>query len=325
MPELPEVEVIRRDLAPVVVGRTIESVKLTAPRLTRRGGTPEAVEAALAGRTVRVLRRRGKFLLFDLDGEASLVVRLGMTGQLRWSANGEGFRPDTHTHAQIVLGPPALGDGEVCAAACAESPRPRGGVRVRGRDGSRGQTPSPPPSPSSREREKEWGSGVLYYRDVRKFGEVFLLPTAEVDRRLRIGREPLDPAFGPEDLFRLCRSEARIKALLLDQTKLAGVGNIYADEALFRAGIRPTRRARRVTRAQARHLLRALRAVLQAGIRHRGSSISDYRDASGNPGRFVRFHRVYHRHGQPCPRCGNPIRRIWLGQRGTHFCPTCQR
>lgn len=273
MPELPEVEVIRRDLASAVVGRTIESAKLTAPRLTRRGGTPQAVEAALAGRTVRALRRRGKFLLFDLDGEESLVVRLGMTGQLRWSVNGEGFRPDAHTHVQIVFAP----------------------------------------------------SGVLSYRDVRKFGEMFLLPTAEVDRRLRIGREPLDPAFGPADFFRLCRSEARIKALLLDQTKLAGVGNIYADEALFRAGIRPTRRARRVTRAQAVRLLRALRAVLQAGIRHRGSSISDYRDASGNPGRFVRFHRVYHRHGQPCPRCGSPIRRIWLGQRGTHFCPTCQR
>ena len=178
---------------------------------------------------------------------------------------------------------------------------------------------------AAREREKEFGSGVLFYRDVRKFGELFVLPTAAVERRLRIGREPLDPSFGPEDLFRLCRADTRIKTLLLDQRKLAGVGNIYADEALFRAGICPTRRARTVTRAQAARLLRALRAVLEAGIRHRGSSISDYRDASGRPGRFVRFHRVYHRHGLPCPRCGTPIRQIRLSQRSTHFCPRCQR
>jgi formamidopyrimidine-DNA glycosylase len=151
-----------------------------------------------------------------------------------------------------------------------------------------------------------------------------VLPSAEVERRLHIGREPLDPRFSPEDLFRLCRADTRIKTLLLDQRKLAGVGNIYADEALFRAGIRPTRRARTVTRRETARLLRALRAVLQAGIRHRGSSISDYRDASGKPGRFVRFHRVYHRHGLPCPRCGTPIRRVRISQRSTHFCPACQ-
>ena len=273
MPELPEVEVIRRDLAPAVVGRTIRKVRLTAARLTRRGGTPRALEAALAGRTVRALRRRGKWLLFDLAGGESLAVRLGMTGQLRWAEDGRGFEPDAHTHVRLEFVPP----------------------------------------------------GVLYYRDVRKFGEMFLLPTAEVEGRLRIGREPLDPTFGPEDLFRLSRADTRVKALLLDQTKLAGVGNIYADEALFRAGIRPTRRARTLTRAQAARLLRALRAVLRGGIRHRGSSIADYRDASGSPGRFGRFHRVYHRHGRPCLRCGAPIRQVRIAQRSTHFCPRCQR
>jgi len=272
MPELPEVEVIRQDLLSRVVGRTLESAKLTEPRLTRRCGTPASVEAVLAGRTVRALRRRGKFLLFDLTGDVTLVVRLGMTGQLRWAENGGGFRPDAHTHLQLVFAP----------------------------------------------------HGVLYYRDIRKFGEVFLLPTGDVGQTLRIGREPLDPALRPRDLFRLCRATARIKSLLLDQTVLAGIGNIYADEALFRAGIRPTRRARTLTRAEAARLLRALRAVLRAGIRHRGSSISDYRDASGSPGRFTRFHRVYHRHGEPCRICGTPIRRIQLSQRSTHFCPTCQ-
>jgi formamidopyrimidine-DNA glycosylase len=272
MPELPEVEVIRRDLAPVVVGRTIRSARLTAARLTRRRGTPRGLEAALAGRAVRALRRRGKWLLFDLEGEESLVVRLGMTGQLRWAENGLGFEPDAHTHGRVDFA----------------------------------------------------AGGVLYYRDVRKFGELFLLPTGEVERRLRIGREPLDPAFGPEDLFRLSRADRRVKALLLDQTKLAGVGNIYADEALFRAGIRPTRRARSLTRAQAARLWRALRAVLRGGIRHRGSSVSDYRDASGTAGRFVRLHRVYHRQGRPCLRCGTSIRQVQVAQRSTHFCPNCQ-
>ncbi len=285
MPELPEVEIIRRDLVPQVVGRAVESAKLTAPRLTRRRGTPAAVEAALPGRTVVALRRRGKYLLFDLTGGESLVVRLGMTGQLRWVADGAAFRPDGHTHAQIVfaMGPPS---GRVSTGA---------------------------------------GDGVLYYRDVRRFGEMFLLPTDAVERTLRIGREPLDPAVRAEDLHRLCRARTRIKSLLLDQRKLAGIGNIYADEALFRAGIRPTRRARSLTRVEAARLLRALRAVLRAGIRHRGSSISDYRDAAGRPGGFARLHRVYRRQGQPCLSCGAPIRRTQVAQRGTHFCPTCQR
>lgn len=272
MPELPEVEVIRQDLMRRVEGRRIESAKIGALRLTRRQGTPREVEAALKGRRVRALRRRGKFFVFDL-GRESLVVRLGMTGQLLWSGAGDGFRPDQHTHAQLVF----------------------------------------------------FGGGILYYRDIRKFGEIFVLPTEHVEETLRVGVEPLGPTFTPEVLQGLCRSASKIKPLLLNQTKIAGIGNIYADEALFRAGIRPTRRAASLRRDEIRCLHRAIRAVLQAGIRHRGSSISNYRDACGRPGRFASLHRVYHRHGQPCRSCGTPIRRIMLGQRGTHFCPTCQR
>lgn len=272
MPELPEVEVIRRDLVPRVEGRRIRSVTIAEPRLTRRQGAPREVEAALAGRRVRGLRRRGKFFVFDL-GRESLVIRLGMTGQLLWSENGEGFRPDQHTHAHLVF---------------------RGG-------------------------------GILYYRDIRKFGEMFILSTEGVEKALGVGVEPLEPTFTPDLLQRLCRSRSRIKPLLLNQTKIAGIGNIYADEALFRAKIRPTRRAASLRPEEIRSLHRAIRAVLEAGIRHRGSSISNYRDACGRPGRFVAHHAVYHRHGQPCRVCGTAIRRILLGQRGTHFCPTCQR
>jgi formamidopyrimidine-DNA glycosylase len=273
MPELPEVEVIRRALAPLVVGREIVEARILEPRLTRRRGTPAEVSATLAGKHITALRRRGKFFVFELD-EESLVVRLGMTGQLLWWETHKQFHLDSHTHA--VLG---LSQG-----------------------------------------------AVLSYRDVRKFGEMFLLPTGAVDSSLGIGVEPLDAAFTAATLRRLCAgSRVRVKSLLLDQRKIAGVGNIYADEALFRAGIRPTRRASSLRPREVRALRLGIRTVLRAGIRHRGSSISDFRDPCGEPGHFARLHRVYHRQGQPCLVCKTPIRRIVLGQRGTHFCPHCQR
>jgi formamidopyrimidine-DNA glycosylase len=272
MPELPEVEVIRRDLVVHVQGRRIQGARISEPRLTRRRGIPRDVETRLIGRKVRALHRRGKFFIFDL-GRDSLVIRLGMTGQLLWSGDGEGFRPDQYTHAHLVFN----------------------------------------------------GRGTLYYRDIRKFGEMFLLPTESVEGTLGIGVEPLDAGFTPEVLAEICRASTRIKPLLLNQAKIAGIGNIYADEALFRARIRPTRRAASLRLDEIRALCRAIRQVLEAGIRHRGSTISNYRDACGRPGRFVALHRVYHRHGEPCFRCGTLIRRIVLGQRSTHFCPTCQR
>lgn len=167
--------------------------------------------------------------------------------------------------------------------------------------------------------------GILYYRDIRKFGELFLLPTAQVQETLRVGVEPLEPAFTEDVLQKLCRSSSKIKSLLLNQARIAGIGNIYADEALFRARIRPTRRAASLRREELRALHRGIRQVLRAGIRHQGSSIANYRDADGEPGGFAVLHRVYQRHGKPCQSCGTPIRRIVLAQRGTHFCPTCQR
>ncbi|HYL81947.1 MAG TPA: bifunctional DNA-formamidopyrimidine glycosylase/DNA-(apurinic or apyrimidinic site) lyase [Candidatus Acidoferrum sp.] len=272
MPELPEVEVIRRDLVPNVEGRRIVRAKLAERRLTRRCGTPRAVEAALGGRSVVRLRRRGKFFLFDLDGD-SLVVRLGMTGQLLWWESEETYHPDRHTHACLVFA----------------------------------------------------GGGILSYRDIRKFGEMFILPTGAVERELALGVEPLSRAFTTQALREICRASTRIKPLLLNQTKIAGIGNIYADEALFRAGIRPMRRAASLRAAEVQRLRDAVRVVLRAGIRHRGSTIANFRDAGGEPGRYTSRHRVYHRHGQPCLACGTPVRRIILGQRGTHFCPNCQR
>ncbi|RPI04402.1 MAG: bifunctional DNA-formamidopyrimidine glycosylase/DNA-(apurinic or apyrimidinic site) lyase [Zetaproteobacteria bacterium] len=273
MPELPEVEVIRRALAPRVVGQRIADARIDEPRLTRRRGTPASVVAAIVGRTVRALRRRGKFFLFDLGGE-SLIVRLGMTGQLLWWEARDTFRPDGHTHARLDL--------------C--------------------------------------GGAVVSYRDIRKFGEIFLLATDAVDETLGVGVEPLDSGFTTPVFREICRAgQVRIKPLLLNQRRVAGIGNIYADEALFRARVRPTRRASNLRLDEIRALRNGIRAVLSSAIRHRGSSISDFRDPCGEPGRFAPLHRVYRRHGEPCVVCRTPIRRIVLGQRGTHFCPTCQR
>ncbi len=272
MPELPEVEVIRRALEPVLVGKRIERMCLQTARLNRRQREPEQMTAAIGGRRIQALRRRGKFLLFDL-GDRTLVVHLGMTGQLRWWKRAGDFHADKHTHAWIEL----------------------------------------------------TSDGVLAYRDVRKFGEMFVLPTDAVEITLRLGIEPLDRGFTVKAMAeRLRHSRMKIKPLLLDQRRVAGVGNIYADEALFRAGIRPTRRASSLRPEEFAHLRSAIRAVLAAGIRHGGSTIADFRNANGEPGLFVLRHRVYHRQGQPCLVCKTPIRRIVLGQRGTHFCPACQ-
>ena len=272
MPELPEVEVIRRDLVPKVVGRSIRQATILSPRLTRRQGSPGSVAAGLEGRRIEALRRRGKFFQFDL-GDRSLIARLGMTGQFRWWHDSASCQTDEHTHAVFHF---------------AEG-------------------------------------GVLTYRDVRKFGELFLLPTEAVESTLRVGPEPLGAGFSVAVLRRICKSSARVKSVLLDQRKVAGIGNIYADEALFRAKIRPTRRAASLADEELQALRLAIRAVLTAAIRYRGSSISDFRDPCGEPGGFAPRHRVYHCHGTPCRVCGTVIRRILVGQRGTHFCPTCQR
>jgi formamidopyrimidine-DNA glycosylase len=272
MPELPEVEVIRRDLVPKLTGRTIREAQILTPRLTRRAGSPGSVAAGLVGRRIVALRRRGKCVWFDL-GETSLIVRLGMTGQLRWWPEEAALAADRHTHAILRF---------------AEG-------------------------------------GLLSYRDARKFGELFLLPTAVVEETLRLGPEPLEADFTTAVLAGVCRSVARIKALLLDQRRIAGIGNIYADEALFRAKIRPTRRAASLRPVEIAALRDAIRCVLSEAIRHRGSSISDFRDPCGEPGGYAPEHRVYQRHGTPCRTCGSPIRRILVAQRGTHFCPTCQR
>jgi formamidopyrimidine-DNA glycosylase len=268
MPELPEVETIRRQLDPVLRAREVVDVwAFPHPKFT-----PALL---LLGAELRGVDRRGKYLLVRAeaaDGPSDLVVHLGMTGSLR-------VRPAD------------------------ESPDPYDRARWRFDDGE-----------------------VLAYRDVRRFGRLAVVPRGAAPpggTLERQGPEPWDPSLDDGGLWRaLRRSDRRVKTQLLSQLPLAGVGNIYADEALWAARIHPARRA--VTRRQADELLTAIRAVLEDGIRHGGTTLRDYVDATGSTGENQHHLRCYGRAGEPCERCGTLLERVVLDARSTTFCPTCQ-
>ena len=291
MPELPEVEVTRRRIAPALVGRRVRAVETTAPSyffIT----PPDALRRALVGRVVRAIERKGKYLVAEIDDGRRVLLHLGMTGQLfssdaasvrLLSATARAalapeeqlrFEPDGHTHLQL--------------------------------------------------RFDDDGPDVLF-RDVRKFGKVQLLEAGEPNERLdRLGPDALDVTG--ETLFAATRKrKVAIKNLLLDQAVVAGTGNIYADEALFLGRVRPRRRAGRVTRAECDAIAAALRRVLRRSIETGGSSISDYIAPDGSDGGYQDERRVYARGGEPCRECDQEIKRIVIGQRSAHYCPSCQR
>ena len=272
MPELPEVEVTRRGIAPYLVGRTIASVNVREPRLRWR--VPPTL-AAVAGRTVRSVGRRGKYLLIDC-GTGHVLVHLGMSGSLQLVAART--PPGKHDHVDFVLGPP--------------------------------------------------GARLLRLRDPRRFGAV-LWTEAPPDAHplLRhLGVEPLSKEFDAHRLHALARGHrVPIKQFLMDARRIVGVGNIYASEGLYLAGIRPQTAARRLSRARWALLVTAVRATLRAAIRAGGSSLRDYVNSSGALGCFQTRYHVYGRAGEPCRRCATPIRRLLQRQRATYYCPGCQR
>jgi formamidopyrimidine-DNA glycosylase len=274
VPELPEVETIRRRLAPVLEGATIESAEIVDPRLTRPVD-PQRVAEALVGERVVALERRGKYLLWRLESGRTLVVHLRMTGSLRHDSTGE-LPEDAHRRATLGFDT---------------------GARIG-------------------------------YRDVRRFGTWELLEPEHLRPYLsaRLGPEPLATSFTAARLGALLAGRrAPVKAFLLDQRRVAGVGNIYADEALWRARIHPLRPAGTLDRGEIASLHRALRAVLRKGIELQGSTLRDYVTPEGDDGAMQQEFHVYGRLGQPCDRCGRPIERIVVAGRGTWFCPHCQR
>lgn len=272
MPELPEVEIIRGQMEEELRGARIEDVKVLLPRLIRHPST-RGYRRGLKGKAVLGVRRRGKYLLLEMEGGRELVFHLGMTGSFVFSLPGA----DRPRHTHLVF---RLSDG----------------------------------------RE-------LLYVDPRTFGETALVPAGDY-RSLpglqSMGPEPVGPDFNCDRLREALRGKCRLKAALLDQSRLAGIGNIYADESLYRAGINPLRRLDELTGEEVARLHRAIREVLDEAIRGGGSSVSDYVDLHGERGNFQERHRVYRRAGQPCARCGDTIRRARVAGRSTYFCPRCQ-
>ncbi len=271
MPELPEVETIRRQLAPIVEGRTLTRVEILDARWSRPL-EPSELAAALRGRRVERLGRRGKYLLWELAGEVFLAQHLRMTGTVLCDPDPE----PAHTRVRLTLG----GGRRLCLA------------------------------------------------DPRRFGTGELLLGAEAMKAFfaaRLGLEPLDPAFTAAHLRALARDRrAPIKAFLLDQRRIAGVGNIYADEALYRAAIHPLRPAGSLTAREWEGLRDAVVAALQAGIAARGATIDDFRHVDGVYGSFQHEFLVHRRAGEPCPTCGRPVVKIVAAGRGTYLCETCQ-
>jgi len=270
VPELPEVETIRRHLAPHVEGRRLERLRVLDPRWSRPLA-PQELAAAVEGRLVERLARRGKYLVWELEGDVHLLMHLRMTGTL-------------------LLDPPA--------------------------------------DPPHNRVWFELGEHRLAFTDPRRFGtgELALgFEALEAFFAARLGVEPLEAAFTAAHLHGLMRtSRAPVKAFLLDQKRVAGVGNIYADEALFRARVHPLRPANRLTRAQAASLRDAVVDSLRAGIAAKGATIDDFRDPYGVSGAFQDQFLVHLREGEPCPECGGPVRKLRAAGRGTYVCERCQ-
>jgi formamidopyrimidine-DNA glycosylase len=271
MPELPEVETIRRQLAPHIQGRTIDAVEILDARWTRPQ-LPSDVAAWLTGARIERVGRSGKYLVWELSGDRHLLVHLRMTGALLFDPPAE----PPHTRVRFALS---------------------GGHR-------------------------------LVYVDPRRFGTGHLLhgtPARDAYLAARLGVEPMTAEFTPEHLRALARGRTvSIKSFVLDQRRIAGVGNIYADEALFRAGIHPLRPAGALTAAQWGRLHDAIEEALRAGIDAKGASIDDFRHVDGARGSFQDRFLIHLRAGEPCVNCGREVRKLYVGGRGTYVCEHCQ-
>lgn len=287
MPELPEVETVRIGLAALLPEKRVAAVEYDWPK-----GFPNSegdVKRFLIGARITGVRRRAKVLMIDLDTAYTLVIHLKMTGQLVYRGDHERFGAG-HPNESLV--------GKL-------------------------------PDRSTRVTFTFEDNSTLFFNDQRKFGWVRLLPTIEVEHLdffQKVGPEPLAADFSAADFSKRLdrRSKSGIKAVLLDQTVIAGVGNIYADESLWAAQIHPETRVMEITAAKRQALYTALRAVMTLSIEKGGSTDRNYVDAEGKRGSYLTFANVFRREGQPCPRCGTTITKTRVAGRGTHTCPHCQ-
>lgn len=280
MPELPEVEVIRRDLEKEIVGKKVKSASVrntkNAMRIVRRHKKRKDFEEALKGVKITKIDRKGKYLLLGLDSDGVLVVHLGMSGQILKTKTSSAVENHTHVTLDFTTG------------------------------------------------------GQLRYVDPRTFGEMFVSKkgdVGEIKELQGLGMDPLEEPI-PWPLFSqtLAERKAKMKAILMDQKFICGVGNIYSDEILFLSGIRFDRPSDQLSSQEVRRLYRAIQEVLQDAIRYRGTSADDeqYRDIYGAIGEYQEYLKVYQREGQPCRRCRTPIERARWSNRSTFYCPQCQ-
>jgi len=270
MPELPEVETIRRDLETRVVGHSFSSVQLLWSRAVRQPN-PEEFTHRLTGQKIESLERRGKYLIFHLSSGAALILHLRMSGWLHYTSSSSPLE----IYCRNVF---FMDDGS-----------------------------------------------QIQFCDRRKLGAIWLVANPE-EVVGKLGPDPLAPNFTPKLLKqRLQKRSAPIKAVLCNQEVLSGVGNMYADEALFRAKIHPLKKAGDLSFKEITRLHQSIRQVLQTALSQRGASIADYKDTEGQPGTAQLAFAVAHQRGKNCPVCGTPIQRIAVRNRGTYFCPSCQK
>ena len=273
MPELPEVETIRRGLVKTIKGKKIKNLIILLPKMVRRHTSGKEVVKRARGKKIVKVKRRGKSILFILDSSDVLIFRLGMTGQMLWSHPAFPVSKDKHTHVIIDFG-----QGE-----------------------------------------------KIFFKDMRQFGEMYLATEDNLEGALNMGVEPLGKRFTCETLKDITSSQMKIKPLLMDQKRIAGIGNIYSDEILFEAGIHPLKPSCLLKSKELKNLHRAIGSILNEAIACRGDTISQYRNILGESGQYQNFHRVYQREGEPCHRCNTPVRRTKLSGRSCHFCPHCQK
>lgn len=274
MPELAEVETIRRDVDRTYTGRRITDVQVTGLRSVRRHTDPAEFVSRVEGRRLSATGRRGKYLILHLDGGDAVVAHMGMSGQLLHAARHEAVLKHTHVRLGFEDGPD------------------------------------------------------LRFVDPRTFGQMWVTTPAggDIPELAHLGFDPLEDPDAERRVTALVKRPTKLKPLLMDQSRIVGIGNMYADEILFAAGLRPDRAAATLSEPETRRLYRSMVSVLNDAIRYRGSSLADeqYRDLFGELGGFQKRHRVYAREEQPCTRCGDVVTRVPFAGRSSFFCPGCQ-
>ena len=273
MPELPEVDQVRKTLAPHVVGKKIKNVEIRLPRLIQYPSAEEFA-AKLSGKTIQSIERRGKYLRLDVGKDVYILVHLRMTGALLAVAK-KAPEPD---YAKI--------------------------------------------------RFELTGPEDLWFTDIRTFGTLYLIDHDDkiIEGYATLGPEPIGTALTADYLEKACKKKTgAIKAVILDQKIVAGLGNIYADEALFAAGILPARQANKLTKEEYENLVKAMKKVIAQGLKNHGTTFRNYQDAEGHKGDNVRYLMVYSRKGEPCKVCGTKLEQIKVAGRGSVYCPHCQK